>query len=232
MMWGKSVVSNGAVGIALLKSNSRLNVNFDGVRPITGSMQVTASIGNIIESLDNSNPTRLLLQALGSSSSIDASGMASYSSIHPLLHESVYLGTIDPTSGAPTKMYKITAGDPSRGPLSLEAGRAPLTGEFAQVCREPTFAPFVSHANVLQFFVPTEATTQSNGVQPTGAIDFVTVAEGVDGLEGGHTAGEATTLDGTFFAASDAGLLVHRPEEDAECLGIGGPVGARARIYV
>jgi small ligand-binding sensory domain FIST len=138
MMWGKNLVFDGAVGLAMLNQGDKLDVRFNGVRPITDTLQVTASTGNIVESLNNSNPTRILLQALEKSTSVKASSMASYASIHPLLHESVFLGTVDPSSGKPMRMYKITAGDPSRGPLSLEVGRAPSPGESIQVCRRLT----------------------------------------------------------------------------------------------
>ncbi|KAH6911778.1 hypothetical protein BKA70DRAFT_1185439 [Coprinopsis sp. MPI-PUGE-AT-0042] len=214
MMWGKNVISEGAVGVALLNAKPKLDIQFNGVRAITDSLQVTGSTGNIIESLDSSNPTRLLLQALERSTSVKASTMASYASIHPLLHESVFLGTVDPSSGEPTKMYKITAGDPSRGPLSLEVGRAPSPGEH------------------VQFFVPNATAPQLNFTKSTPAVEFMTVVEGEHLGEGDAVADEATVLQDVFFAASDAGLLAHRPNEDVECLGIGGPVGVSARIHI
>jgi hypothetical protein len=58
----------------------------------------------------------------------------------------------------------------------------------------------------------------------------MTVAEGEHVEAGDLALGEATTLEDTFLGASDAGLLVHRPNEDVECLGIGGPIGTKAQL--
>ncbi len=86
----------------------------------------TTSIeGNLVHSIDNKNPSRLLLDAiakLDSAAKDDTYYIGTYSS-----------ATYSP-GATPDKLYNIMSGDPSRGTLALEGDSSPTEGARVQVC--------------------------------------------------------------------------------------------------
>lgn len=87
-----------------------------------------------METLDGGNPAKSLLLAMNANNALDKD------------HD-IYLGVIDTTvkqtSNGPqgySKVYKITAGDPSRGSLLLDAAEGPEVGARVQV-RSSIFRP-------------------------------------------------------------------------------------------
>jgi hypothetical protein len=71
----------------------------------------------------------------------------------------------------------------------------------------------------LQFFVPKATSHRLTKSSPV--IEFMAVAEGEQIEVGDLALGEVAMLEGTFFAASDAGLLAHQPNDNVECWDIG-----------
>jgi len=85
----------------------------------------------MINSLDSSNPTQLLLQAIGLNEVSSSGGNRSRTFKED---EEFALGVLAPT-GEVVQTYKITAGDPAHrgGSISLDADRAPAEGSVVQV---------------------------------------------------------------------------------------------------
>ncbi|KAH8835355.1 hypothetical protein DL96DRAFT_1702347 [Flagelloscypha sp. PMI_526] len=115
---------SGAVGVAFKPEVTLSSVEFDSYlmesldsQPMT----VTESEGNMIVTLNGQNPTALLLEAIKNmGSDINAKG--------EITSDDVVLAVS--TVAEPAKLFKITAGDPARGPLSLEDhAKAPKLGE-------------------------------------------------------------------------------------------------------
>ena len=82
---------------------------------------------NLVETLDGGNPAKSLLLAMNANNALDK-------------EHDVYLGVVDTTvkqgsNGTPSysKMYRIMAGDPSRGSLLLDAAEGPEMGAQVQV---------------------------------------------------------------------------------------------------
>lgn len=81
-----------------------------------------------METLDGGNPAKSLLLAMNANNALNKD------------HD-IYLGvvntTVKQTSNGPqsySKVYRITAGDPSRGSLLLDAAEGPEVGARVQVC--------------------------------------------------------------------------------------------------
>ncbi|KAF8604551.1 hypothetical protein BDV93DRAFT_471477 [Ceratobasidium sp. AG-I] len=124
---GASIFSDGAVGLALFDHKAhKSNTTFKNIRPVSALMEVTQAQTNLVETLDGGNPAKSLLLAMNASNSLDK-------------EHDVYLAVTDTmakqsSNGPPsyTKMYKIMAGDPSRGSLLLDAAEGPEVGARVQ----------------------------------------------------------------------------------------------------
>ncbi|CAE6465789.1 unnamed protein product [Rhizoctonia solani] len=128
---GANIFSDGAVGIALLdQSSPNTTMSFDSIHAVSKPMEVTQAQTNLIETLDNGNPVESLMAAMKTSGRIDKD-------------QDIYLGVIsDPASpdvrdsGIHTcnysRIYRITAGGPSRGSLLLDATEGPQAGTKVQ----------------------------------------------------------------------------------------------------
>ncbi|KAF5336284.1 hypothetical protein D9758_014492 [Tetrapyrgos nigripes] len=119
----KHIYDSGAVGIALTSnSQSRCTLNLpNGLEPLGEVLSVTDSEGNLINTLNNDNPTQLLLSAIRRAD-IDTTSSNAMSFKED---SEFYLATFDAATSGPGSMTKlhqfhsITAGDPSRGTISL-----------------------------------------------------------------------------------------------------------------
>ena len=125
----------GAVGVAL-SSGKVSRVDYIGVKTLSKPMTITryslfmipsckvaqdgSCEGNLVNTINNANPTKLLLSDIRKAG-LDGSGIEQYS-----------LGVVLP-GGKIGRSYRITAGDPSRGSLSLDSQRAPDPGTLVQV---------------------------------------------------------------------------------------------------
>ncbi|KAG5640653.1 hypothetical protein DXG03_007655 [Asterophora parasitica] len=134
------IYSSGGVGLALLRSPytyhdplahtpATVRPSFPGLNPLGQPMRVSQSEGNMINSLDSSNPTKLLLREVDGTPHLWADSDS----------PSYFLGTLRGESVQ--EMYSITAGDPSRGSLSLGSSRAPDVGSLVQFFHLPPTTP-------------------------------------------------------------------------------------------
>ncbi|KAF9556302.1 hypothetical protein CPC08DRAFT_765357 [Agrocybe pediades] len=121
------IYGEGAVGLALVEDEKlSCATEFAGVNRLSGPMTITSQEGNMINELNSSNPTRLLIDALG------------LARISPQDNEQFALGVVD-MNGQITRTYRITAGDPSSrgGSISLDAPTAPEVGTIVQFLHFP-----------------------------------------------------------------------------------------------
>ncbi|TFK29065.1 hypothetical protein FA15DRAFT_652226 [Coprinopsis marcescibilis] len=215
MLYRDTMVSEGAVGLALKKpSTYPASLDFQGAHPISDGMEVTISQGNMIESLNSSNPTQQLLDAL---ERVPEDGISSSSSsMHRFLNKRVFLGVQDATTNEITRMHHISAGDPSRGPLSIVTETAPPVG------------------SIVKFFLCPSSSALSISPPPThpnkSSIQFITVPEVLESIGTDVNDESIHVLNNVFLAASDAGLAYHAPHHSSESVGTGGPVGTRASL--
>jgi len=144
LIFNGSVTSSGAVGIALSAGRRpALKTAFPGLRAITTPLKVTRYVqalplvttfgfcirsffasrseGNLVNELDNRNPTALLVSAIAENGLV---GKAEKD-------DAFYLGVL--RDGHLWQVYRITSGGPSRGTMALETETAPGEGTSVQV---------------------------------------------------------------------------------------------------
>ena len=126
---------SGAVGVAL-SFGKVARMDYLGVKTLSKPMTITryslfiipsckvaqdcSCEGNLVNTINNANPTKLLLSDIRKAG-LDGSKIEQYS-----------LGVVLPDEKI-GRTYRITAGDPSRGSLSLDSQRAPDPGTLVQV---------------------------------------------------------------------------------------------------
>ncbi|RDB16060.1 hypothetical protein Hypma_003478 [Hypsizygus marmoreus] len=193
----RDIYDSGAVGIVikrLQKGRARTRTEFLGAIPLSSPMTVTHCEGNLVNSLDGSNPTQLLLNAIQKSGmEMDASGSFKND-------EKFLLGTI--RSGMLGQIYNITAGDPHRGSISLESQNAPMAGTQVQffhrpkstIVKAPTRSS-LSSINSIQFLTAPETTLEANTDQ----------AEETESVK---------IISNTFLASSENGFIICRSDHD------------------
>ncbi|KAH7915434.1 hypothetical protein BJ138DRAFT_997911 [Hygrophoropsis aurantiaca] len=117
------IFSSGAVGLCSTTPHPpTVNVDFPSLLCITPPLKITRSEGNLVNTLDDANPTRLLLNA------ISKHGI---NSNNPFKEDEFYLGVVD--NGQLSEVYRIMSGDPSRGTIALQSPSAPPEGSVVQV---------------------------------------------------------------------------------------------------
>ncbi|KAH9477967.1 hypothetical protein JR316_0010200 [Psilocybe cubensis] len=124
----------GAVGLAFLDDDMKNRTEFIGVKALSKPMTITSREGNMVNELDSSNPTKLLIASLDSAGLSPSSQLGTSSSVrHFKDGEQFALGVLS-ADGNLTSTYRITAGDPSSrgGSLSLDAHAAPEVGTIVQ----------------------------------------------------------------------------------------------------
>ncbi|KAK0200713.1 hypothetical protein DFS33DRAFT_1070650 [Desarmillaria ectypa] len=163
---------SGAVGIALTHAkNARSMLDYHGLVSLSSAMTVSESEGNLVNTLDGRNPTQLLLSAIREHN-------LTVTSLK--VDEEFYLMTEDTEIA-----YTITAGDPSRGTISLNTDQGLGVGSRVRFYHRPK----TSLGRTLTFEEP-RATMFKFMV----ADDSVSVKS--DAI-----------LDGVFFSASENGFL-------------------------
>ncbi|KAI9436565.1 hypothetical protein H4582DRAFT_398424 [Lactarius indigo] len=201
-----SVKSSGAVGLALSAGPRPVSQTaFPGLRAITAPLTVTQSEGNLVNELDNANPTALLISA------IEKSALAGDAA----KDDEFYLGVV--RDGELWQLHHIMAGGPSRGTMALETETAPGEGTTVQLFHRPSdhdIAPADAllpggAKNTLAFVASLQASD-----------DAAALEEGEEGHEDG-----ATVLEDTFVAASENGFMLRRGGEVAwTCIAPGAQV--------
>jgi len=185
LLFNGSANSSGAVGIALSGGpRPALQRAFPGLRAITSPLEVTRSEGNLVNELDNRNPTAHLVSAIAESA---LSGQAAK-------EDEFYLGVL--RDGELYQVHHITSGGLSRGTMALETETAPGKGTSVQLFHRshdaaaPTIIPHAAK-DTLTFVVSSES-------------ESTPVEEGGDAL---------TVLENSFVAASENGFMLGNEDE-------------------
>ncbi|EGN98144.1 hypothetical protein SERLA73DRAFT_74375 [Serpula lacrymans var. lacrymans S7.3] len=126
----KNIYSSGAVGIALTNregaSTPTVGVKFSGLTSLTPVLKVTRSEGNLVNELDNMNPSELLLNAIR---------MHGIGDSRSLKEDKFYLGAMK--HNKLDQVHRILAGGPSRGTIALQSQAAPVEGTPVQLFHQP-----------------------------------------------------------------------------------------------
>ncbi|KAJ7164562.1 hypothetical protein C8R43DRAFT_987490 [Mycena crocata] len=195
---GDKIYESGAVGVALRKPKANSRVQFLGMKPLCSPMTVTQAEGNLVITLDNKNPTQLLLKA------IETVGIKTLASDSLKDNDEFSLATLE--AGEPQQMCNIMSGDPSRGTMALRSMSAPPIGAQVQFFHRPKFTVSV---------IPQES-TRSNAVRRT--LGFLTCAEAHQYTH--PVAAENIEVDdvrvytNTFLAGSEGGFISSRSGEE------------------
>ncbi|KIM42290.1 hypothetical protein M413DRAFT_27082 [Hebeloma cylindrosporum] len=212
------IYGEGAVGVAFLRreqatevTEPRSRVEFLGVKRLSKPMSVTSREGNMINGLDQSNPTRLLLDSLSESGICSSTSQYSLQSPASFFKdgEQFALGVLD-ANGQISRTYKITAGDPSSrgGSLSLDAQRAPEVGSIVLFLHRSSNAP----VEIPESLFPSAGQLTSKHV-----LGFLAVPEplsGVSALETSPRDMASRVLENTFLVPSTGGFTVSEKTGD------------------
>ncbi|GAB1522959.1 hypothetical protein RhiTH_006088 [Rhizoctonia solani] len=151
---------------------------------------------NLVETLDDGNPAETLMAAMKAGGTIGKD-------------QEIYLGVIsDPTSGPKaqhsgirtynySRIYRITAGGPSRGSLLLDAAEGPQTGTKVQFA---TASPPQKASHGLNLSSPASPTVLLNVLDETQAQ-----ASSVDS--------DIRVLDKLFIGTSENGFVLKAPSK-------------------
>ncbi|THV03608.1 hypothetical protein K435DRAFT_621752, partial [Dendrothele bispora CBS 962.96] len=207
------IYDSGAVGIALTNDNnvdSRYAFHLpSGLEALGETMVVTDFEGNLINTLNNANPTQLLLSA------IRRAGIDTTSSNAMTFKDDseFYLATIQsPTKNANEfyQLHSITAGDPSRGTISLNTqSSSPPVGTLVRFFYRPCLIP----STLLNTYA---AISDKNPARSTLAFSVAphsTLSEQNPRVGSHDTNAEPLFMGNTFLAASENGFVLSRRRE-------------------
>ncbi|KAG9126576.1 hypothetical protein FRC07_002916 [Ceratobasidium sp. 392] len=184
---GSNIFPDGAVGLALFNQGGQSSeIIFNNLRAISPVLEVTQAQTNMVETLDHGNPVESLLLAMSSRGTIDK-------------EQDVYLGAIDATSSPSgnhstqkySRVFKITAGGPTRGTILLDATEGPQVGEkvqfvIADKSQKPSALPLHN--------------------QPIPTISFNTIADPDIGAVSANS--EVEEVENLFLGTSENGFVV------------------------
>ncbi|PCH40338.1 hypothetical protein WOLCODRAFT_131359 [Wolfiporia cocos MD-104 SS10] len=197
---GKSVHSSGAVGLCLSSpTRPRGRLSLPKTQALTEPLVVTQMEGNLIYTLNDVNPTRLLLSAIERNNKGSPHGRKDWIT----KDDQFYLGVLRQADGLGEiqQVYHITSGDPSRGTLAVESEHAPAKSSRVQFFHVP--ATSISTPDVLSHFTSSAAEkmfTLAFSAAPSDETDTtLSQAENAEGM---------IVLEDTFLAASENGLIV------------------------
>ncbi|KAF7365365.1 hypothetical protein MVEN_00408700 [Mycena venus] len=185
---GDKIYEAGAVGLALKHPKANARVQFLGMEPLCPPMLVTQAEGNLVISLDNKNPTQLLLAG------IRAAGIDSaVSSLKD--NDEFALATL--RGEDPHQMCTIMSGDPSRGTIALRSMSAPPIGARVQFFHRPRSTTVT---------IPQELTNPLSQRQTLGFMAYpeTQTHQHIHSVEGEE--GVTHIFQDTFLAASEGGL--------------------------
>ncbi|KAK7048230.1 hypothetical protein R3P38DRAFT_2868125 [Favolaschia claudopus] len=181
------IYDSGAVGLALKHSKPDARVQFLDMKPLSAPMLVTQSEGNLVISLDNKNPTQLLLSA------IRAAGLETDPSNSFKDNEDFALAAVQ--DEMPHQMCTIMSGDPSRGTIALRSMSAPVVNTRVQFFHRPR----------------STATTLPQDLRHTLSFAARPSMEQSSALP--ELSSDVLVLDDTFLAASEGGFILSRSEK-------------------
>ncbi|KAI0701929.1 hypothetical protein BC835DRAFT_1411196 [Cytidiella melzeri] len=124
LFYHQKILSSGAVGLCIRPNANSVTFCLPNLQPVTLALKISDSEGNLVHSIDESNPSRLLLNAIAQ---LDSTAK----------DDTYYLGVY--TAGlleSPDRLYTIMSGDPSRGTLALEGDTAPVAGTQVRIFRK------------------------------------------------------------------------------------------------
>ncbi|KAI0677373.1 hypothetical protein C8Q78DRAFT_1002518 [Trametes maxima] len=202
-----SIHSNGAVGICLSSPIlPQTYATFPGLEPITRPMIVTSTEGNLVNALDNANPSGLLLRAIQNhpiTASRSEQGISS--------EVRLYMATLKQNGGGHEldQLFYIMSGDPSRGSIALDTDAAPAEGSLVQMfLLPPSASPDVLGEVQRQREVDGSRRTQNVTFVST-SLDDADILGSSDSADGEDT----MVLEDVFLAASENGCIVSRSTE-------------------
>ncbi|KIJ99944.1 hypothetical protein K443DRAFT_132847 [Laccaria amethystina LaAM-08-1] len=169
---------SGAVGVALSLGKAA-RMDYLGVKTFSKPVTITSCEGNLVNTINNANPTKLLLSDIRKAG-LDGSGIEQYS-----------LGVVLPGEKI-GRTYRITSGDPSRGSLALDSQRTPDPGTLVQFLHRPKSATIELPQSLLSPSTPT--------------LGFLSVSESPQGEFQDHD--DDIILSDTFLAASEKGVVL------------------------
>ncbi|CAL1713447.1 unnamed protein product [Somion occarium] len=128
----KDIHSSGAVGMCINGfTPPRHNVVFPALKAITRACMVTSSEGNLVHTLDNKNPTEILLHG------IERHKLMVNKDVNLAFRESQFYLWVAQEDKSPEQVFRINSGDPSRGTIALEGDLAPPVGSRVQMLHLP-----------------------------------------------------------------------------------------------
>ncbi|KAJ7935472.1 hypothetical protein B0H13DRAFT_1854135 [Mycena leptocephala] len=192
----EKIYESGAVGLALRHPKANhTRVQFLGMKALSSPMVVTQAEGNLVISLDNKNPTQLLLAA------IRASGIEFRPSDSFRDNDEFSLATLE--ADKPRQMCSIMSGDPSRGIIALRSMSAPPIGAQVQFFHRPKSTITT---------IPREVTHPSSPNHTLGFIACPTTRQYTHSTEASAD-GVVHIFHDTFLAGSEGGFISSRSEE-------------------
>ncbi|KAJ3501111.1 hypothetical protein NLJ89_g9487 [Agrocybe chaxingu] len=217
LFFDSKIYSQGSVGVALLKGQkTRTKMDFFGVKRLSGPMTVTSVEGNMVNSLNSSNPTQLLLRG------IEVAGLSPSISTTFKEDEQFALGVVGP-SGEISHTYKITAGDPKSrgGSISLDTFLAPTVGTIVQFLHRSSNEPIQIPNTPAESKIPTFSFVTTPEPSSTSSRLSTTLPEDPDAT---------VVIPQTFLVPSHRGFVLSRPTGSADALVM--PEGTRRPVDV
>jgi len=194
--------SSGAVGISIasLTKNAIIEAEFPGLHPLTDELAITSSEGNLVHTIDNVNPSRLLLAAIQKHNlNLASQASAAFKEDH------VYMQIID---GNNHRFSRILSGDPSRGTIALD-DIAPAEGTKIRM----HYLPIQDWQAQPRLITPTRKS----------ALDFLTLPEtnasNITSIPFNSPMApneDTVVVDDMFLAGSENGCIVRRANGDNE----------------
>ncbi|KAI0078223.1 hypothetical protein K474DRAFT_1660659 [Panus rudis PR-1116 ss-1] len=206
-----AVYSSGAVGISLHAPEvPKVDIQLPALTALTPASKVTSSGGNLIHTIDNSNPSAMLLRAISEHELMKGKAFnVEFRTSH------FYVGEVSGSANdiKPHRIYRITSGDPGRGTISLEGNEAPAVGSLVQMfyveTNDPSRPrPVIASANdtiSLNFFtVPSETEEVYEAPASFDADRILRVSE------------DCIVIRDAFLAASEHACIVSRLDHSGE----------------
>ncbi|GAW09262.1 u3 snornp-associated protein cic1 utp30 family protein [Lentinula edodes] len=199
----QQILDSGAVGVAFTTPKSLHFDIPDDIQPLGDPLDVTGSEGNLINTLNFSNPTQLLLSRIRAAG-IDTTSFTAIRFKDDMEFYLSVLPSLSPSVSAPYQLHAITAGDPSRGTLSLNTqSMAPPAGARVQFFHRRSVKPLSLD------------TWRDSASIRHGTVAFTTVSSPESLRDGGdegklESTGEELVLENQFVVGSENGSRVHR----------------------
>ncbi|KAF9934314.1 hypothetical protein FBU30_002453 [Linnemannia zychae] len=204
MFYDGQLVQDGVLGVSILKKprneqtpEETIKVTYPSMSPLGPAMQITRCRGNIILDLDESNPTRLLLDRLKSTTLTK--------------DKEYFLATGQPVSATATDdeaqidmskatVYKITGGDPSKGNMAVDTVHDLQPGQWVQFIHHREHQEHGHYESQ----APSESEIRFTATDPNNTI------EEKGELESVHN---ASSVQPRFGGSSENGFIVGQPHQ-------------------